>query len=115
MATIEQFIAYIGGDADDLTNERLLKCLEVARAMVLNYVKSTCFDLEAANPLATSSIPTSITDVAVIKVADELNNQRNTKPSVKEQIDYGAGLMSNTTRDPMLAVYPLLRGYVSPW
>lgn len=109
---MEQFATYIGGDSIDQENPRLLHCLEVAHSKVLFYVKSTCTDKE---DLATSTIPEAIVDLAVIKVADELWNQRNVRPTAKEQFDYGSGLMSNTSRDAMLPAYSLLGGYVLPW
>lgn len=113
--TVEDFVAYIGGDETDEANLKLALCFSVAKEKVTQHVMSTITDPEAVDPLATSSIPTHILDLAVIKVADELWNQRNIRPNPREQFDFGSGLVSNTSRDPMLAAYPLLNGWVLPW
>lgn len=110
--TIEQFVDYIGGTVDDHDDQRIVLCLEVAEIKVHQFVRSTCVDPAI---LATSSIPTVIVDIAIMKVADELYRQRNITPSPREQIDYGSGVLSNTSRDPMSAAYPVLRGYLLPW
>lgn len=112
MVTLEQFVYFIGGTEDDETDTRLLICLDVATAKVLDYIKGTCVD---PTDVTTSSIPTSIVDLSIMKVGDELWNQRNMHPTVREQFDFGSGVASNTSRDPMLAAYPLLKGFVLPW
>lgn len=110
--TAALFADYIGGESVDAENPRLILVLGVAKVQVLDFVKSTCTD---ATDIETSSIPEEVLDLAILKVADELWNQRNIKPRVMEQIDYGGAMLSTTNRDPMLPAYSLLRGYVLPW
>lgn len=110
--TVTDFVEFIGGDEEDETNPRLIQCFNVAVVMVHRFIKST---FTVAEDPTTTTIPVVVVDLAILKVADELWNQRNTRGTVKEQMDFGAGLMSNTHRDPMLGAHNLLRGYVKPW
>lgn len=108
--TAEQFADYIGGL--DFDNPKLILVLSVAESKVYDYIKST---FATPGVPSTSTIPVEIVDLSILKVADELWNQRNKLSTPREQMDFGGGMLSTMNRDPMLPAYSLLRGYVLPW
>ena len=61
---------------------------------------------------AAVSIPTSVLDSALLEVASELYNRKNTPSGVMQVAVMDGSAPVRTYRDPMTRAYPLLRPYV---
>lgn len=98
--TADDLKAYVADDALTADDVQITSALSTAEALVKVHVGA-------------ATVPSEITDRAVLEVASELFHRKNAPNGISQFQDFNAAPV-RVARDPMVAAYPLLAPFVPP-